>query len=201
MRPLTLDDLLPLEEYAPKRREFQAALRRYLDGQRRVRLGPRITLLFENRQTLWFRIQEIIRVLRLTDPEQINDQLALYNRLLPGPDALQAALLIDIADEARLRDELAFWNHLAGDDIKLCLGDHCYPAHILTSRPEDRAVGAAHWVQFRLDGDGKKKLANLRQPAWLAIDRDVYRHQSAPFGEEVRQSLAEDLALSEKDAA
>ena len=57
MEALTADDLLPLDEYAGRRRELFASHARYLDRYRRVRLGPRVTLLFENRQTLWFRAQ------------------------------------------------------------------------------------------------------------------------------------------------
>ena len=63
MRGLTQDDLLPLSDYAAQRREFFAAHRRYLDHYRRVRIGPKLTLLFENRQTLWFRVQELLRSL------------------------------------------------------------------------------------------------------------------------------------------
>ncbi len=57
MRPLTPDDLLPLEEFAGQRRQHFEAHRRYVDRYRRVRLGPRLALVFENRQTLWFRVQ------------------------------------------------------------------------------------------------------------------------------------------------
>src|SRR6516225_802578 len=112
MRPLTLDDLLPLEEYAGRRREFFESLNRYLDRYRRIRIGPRLTLLFENRQTLWFRVQELLRIARLAEPERVQQELDLYNRLLPRRDHLQAALLIDIEDETRLTEELAFWQTL-----------------------------------------------------------------------------------------
>ena len=67
MLPLTVDDLLPLEEYANRRREFFEKHARYVDRYRRVRIGPHLTLIFENRQTLWFRVQEIIRIARLSD--------------------------------------------------------------------------------------------------------------------------------------
>src|SRR5207248_8089370 len=117
MRPLTLDDLLPLEEYAGRRREFFESLGRYLDRHRRVRIGPRLTLLFENRQTLWFRVQELLRIARLSEPERVQQELDLYNRLLPGRDRLQAALLIDIEDESRLTEELASWQTLGGDEL------------------------------------------------------------------------------------
>src|SRR5438046_7425127 len=109
MQPLTLDDLLPLDEFSSRRREFFDALQRYLDRYRRVRVGPRLTLLFENRQTLWFRVQEVIRVARLADPARLREELELYNRLLPGRDRLQAALLIEVADAGRLTEELAPW--------------------------------------------------------------------------------------------
>ena len=61
MRPLTYDDLLPLEDFAGQRRELFEAHIRYVDRYRRVRFGPRLALIFENRQTLWFRVQEILR--------------------------------------------------------------------------------------------------------------------------------------------
>src|SRR5262249_39900316 len=96
MLPLTVDDLLPLEEYAPKRKEYFDAHRRYVDRYRRVRIGPKLTLIFENRQTLWFRVQEVIRIARLADAADLHQELSLYNRLLPAGNVLQAALLIDI---------------------------------------------------------------------------------------------------------
>src|SRR5262245_24391158 len=68
MRPLTLDDLVPLAEYVGRRAEFFDAHLRYCDRYRRVRIGPSATLVFENRQTLWFRLQEVVRVARLTEP-------------------------------------------------------------------------------------------------------------------------------------
>src|SRR5207302_6315614 len=114
MLPLTLDDLLPLEEYASRRREFFESHSRYIDRYRRVRLGPRLTLVFENRQTLWFRVQELLRVARLTDAGHVQRELDLYNRLLPGRNRLQAALLLAVTDEARLTEELAPWQRLRG---------------------------------------------------------------------------------------
>src|SRR4051812_4753161 len=71
MQPLTLDDLLSLEEYVGRRPEIFATQARYLDRYRRVRVGPKLTLVFENRQTLWFRVQEVVRVARLADPHRV----------------------------------------------------------------------------------------------------------------------------------
>src|SRR5205823_823909 len=128
----------PLDEFAGRRRELLEAHAHYLDRYRRVRIGPRLTLLFENRQTLWFRIQDMLRVARLSEPAVLQEELNLYNRLLPGRDRLQAALLIDIEDEARLTEELAFWQPLEGERLGLRLGVARFPAHLVTCRPEDR---------------------------------------------------------------
>ncbi len=199
MHALTLDDLLPLDEYAGRRRELQASLQRYLDRYRRIRIGPRLTLLFENRQTLWYRLHEVLRVARLAEPERVQQELNVYNRLLPGRGRLQAALLIEVADETRLTEELGPWQTLRGEDLPLCLGPRHYPANVVTCRPEDRCLGAAHWVQFVLDADGRRLLADLRQSAHFAAMLPAYRHESPPLSDEIRQSLLEDLELSDRD--
>ena len=85
MNALTLDDLLPLDEFAGRRREFFETHARYLDRYRRVRIGPKAALLFSNRQTLWFQVQEVLRVARLAEPARVRQELDLYNRLLAAP--------------------------------------------------------------------------------------------------------------------
>jgi hypothetical protein len=201
MNALTLDDLLPLEEFAARRRDFLEAHGRYLDRYRRVRVGPRVTLLFENRQTIWFRLQEVLRIARLAEPARVVQEMDLFNRLLPGRDRLAASLLIAIDDEAKLTEELAPWRELRGDDLTLNLGPLVYPANLFTARPEDRCIGTAHWVQFVLDDAGREILADLRHPAVVALARETYRHESAALSDEVRQSLLDDLVLSDRDAA
>ncbi len=200
MNALTLDDLLSLDEFAGRRREFFDAHGRYLDRYRRVRIGPRLTLLFENRQTIWFRVQDVLRITRLTEPRRVQQELDLYNRLLPGPDRLQAALLIAVADESRLTEELAPWRELRGGDLCLHLGPASYQANLLTCRPEDRAIGTAHWVQFVLDAPGRALLADGQQAAHFAVTLADYRHDSALLSDEVRESLLDDLRLSDRDA-
>jgi hypothetical protein len=199
MNALTLDDLLPLEEYAGRRQEFFDSHDRYLDRYRRVRVGPRLTLLFENRQTLWFRLHEVLRIARLSEPGLVQQELDLYNRLLPRRDRLQAALLIAV-DESRLSEELAPWRELRGEHLRLHVGPASYPANVLTCRPEDRCTGTAHWVQFVLDSAGRRLLTDPRQPVHFAATLPTYRHDSPALGDEVRQSLLDDLRLSDRDA-
>jgi hypothetical protein len=199
MKGLTVDDLLPLEEFAHRRRELFDAHSRYLDRYRRVRIGPRIALLFENRQTLWFRLQEVLRVARLSEPTRVQQELDLYNRLLPGRSRLQAALLLTLSDDARLPAELSRWQELRGEDLCLNLGDTRSPANLLTCRPEDRCIGTAHWVQFFLDAPSRRLLADPLAPAHFSVTLGNYRQESAPLGDDIRQSLLDDLSLSDRD--
>jgi hypothetical protein len=199
MKGLTLDDLMPLEEYAVRRKEHFDSHTRYLDRYRRVRLGPRAALVFENRQTLWFRLHEVLRVARLSEPARVQQELDLYNRLLPRRDRLQAALLLTVSDESRLTQELLAWQDLRGDALCFHIGPSRYPANLLTCRPEDRCIGTAHWVQFVLDASGRRLLADFRQSAHFAVALPDYRHESAPLGPDVRRSLLDDLALSDRD--
>ena len=195
MRPLTLDDLLPLEEYAGRRRELHAALQHYVDRYRRVRVGPRLTLLFENRQTLWFRVHEVLRVARLAEPHRVQQELNVYNRLLPGRGRLQAALVVAPADDGAPAEPPA----LRGAQLRLRLGGAAMPAVLVTCRPEDCAVGAAQWVCFDLDDSARRGLADFRHPAHFEIVNPAYKHESAALSEDVRQSLLDDLAMSDKD--
>lgn len=199
MQPLTVDDLIPLEEFAGRRREFFDAHRRYVDRYRRVRIGPRLTLIFENRQTLWFRVQEVLRIARLAEPEQVQQELDLYNRLLPGRDCLQAALLIEIVDPGNLAKELSGWKDLQGTHLQLRIGEESLGAFLVTCRPEDRCVGTSHWVQFHFDGRARRLLADPQLPALFRFDDGSYRYDSPVLSEEFRQSLLEDLQMSERD--
>ncbi len=199
MAPLTVDDLLPLEEYASRRREFFDSHRRYLERYRRVRVGPKLTLVFENRQTLWFRVQEVVRIARLAEPGEVQMELSLYNRLLPGNRLLQAALLIEITDQSKLLDELAAWRTLTGDQLRLQLGTSSFAAHLVTCRPEDRAIGTAHWVQFAIPPEGRRLLAQPNTPACFVFDNGRYQHESQPLSDDLRFSLFDDLAERDDD--
>jgi hypothetical protein len=200
MLPLTVDDLLPLEEYASRRKEFFDSHRRYVDRYRRVRIGPRLTLIFENRQTLWYRVHEVIRVARLSNSREVQEELNLYNRLLPGQDLLQAALLIEISDITALTRELAPWQDLRGDQLELQVGPLVFPAHLVTCRPEDHCIGTSHWVQFAVPSGERHFLARFDVPACFRFDNGRYVHDSAPLSDDLRQSLLDDLELSDRAA-
>ncbi|MFL5245810.1 MAG: DUF3501 family protein [Gemmataceae bacterium] len=199
MRSLTMDDLLPLEEYASRRREFHNTLQRYLDRYRRVRIGPRATLVFENRQTLWYRIHEVLRIARLAEPRLVQRELDLYNRLLPDKDCLEAALLLKVSDDGAWAEDMACWQALSGEDLALHLGKVSIPATLITSRPEDLCIGTTHWVEFPIDASGRRALGDFRKSAHFEIALQGYEHSSPPLSDDLRQSLLDDLLLSDRD--
>jgi hypothetical protein len=194
MRPLTLDDLVPLPEFAARRADFFAAHSRYLARYRRVRVGPKLTLVFENRQTLWYRVQEVLRVARLAEPARLQAELDWYNHLLPVANCLQAALLIDVSDEQ-------YWTNLGGEHLRLTADDDSVAATLVTCRPEDRCYGAAHWVSFPTTAELRASLADLRRPASLSAEYRDYRHRSSELSESVRRSLLQDLDSNQAQAA
>src|SRR5438105_6074477 len=201
MRPLTVDDLIPLTEYVPERAEHAAAAARYLDRYRRVRVGPKLTFLFENRQTLWFRLQELLRVARLTDPALVQQELDWYNRLLPARGRLQAALHIEIREGSEWAQEMALWRGLSESAVTLRIGSSAIAAQFITCRPEDRAIGAEHWAEFTMDEAARAALADRRATAHIAVEHGGYSHQSGSLSDMVRQSLLDDLTLSDRDQA
>ena len=73
MQKLELKDILPLDDFESQRKKFFESHIRYIEKYRKVRLGSSISLIFENRQTLWFRVQEIFRLTKIADPKEILD--------------------------------------------------------------------------------------------------------------------------------
>jgi len=199
MQPLTLDDLMPLAEYVGRRPEIFATQSRYVDRYRRVRVGPKLTLVFENRQTLWFRVQEIVRVARLADPSRGQQELDWYNRLLPARNRLQAALVIDTPEGPGWFEHVQYWEEFTGDVLRLIAAGEAVTATLITCRPEDRAAGAAHWLEFAVNPEVRKALGDPRKPAYFAADYRTYQYQSQPLSPALRQSLLDDLQLSDRD--
>lgn len=192
MRPLTIDLIIAPEEFSAHRREHLAKHMRYVERYRKTRLGPRATLVFENRQTLWFRVQEIIATARVTDPKAQQRELDHHSALLPAAGGLQAALLLDVPP-GREADPNT-WADLRGEAVTMHLGpERTLRANILSANPEDRCWGTAHWVQFLPDDDGLGLLADPRIPVWFSIRSGEYSEASRPITDDMRQSLVKDL--------
>src|SRR4029078_4364878 len=105
MNPLSPQDLLPAPEYELQRERFRSQIIA-LKQRRRISVGPLITLVFENCEPLRFQTQEMIRVERILEPHKVQEELDVYNVLMPGSGELSATLLIEITEQDRMEEWL-----------------------------------------------------------------------------------------------
>jgi hypothetical protein len=189
---LTPADILPLAEYVRRRKEER---RRVLDlkKRRRVEVGPVATFYFENRDTMWLQIQEMLYIEK-GGPEQIADELAAYNPLIPNGSELIATIMFEIDDEIRRRNFLA---RLGGVENTIFIE---FADETVVAAPEqdvDRttAEGKASSVQFVHFPFTRAQIDKFRKPgtrAVLGFKHASYAHM-AVMPEEVRAALAEDF--------
>ena len=106
MTALTRTDLFNLETYAVERAAFRASVLAHKQV-RKIQLGEHVTLLFEDRLTIQYQIQEMLRIERIFEPDAIQDELDAYNPLIPGGRDLKATMLIAYPDPAQRHRELA----------------------------------------------------------------------------------------------
>jgi len=189
MKPLSTNDLWPGPVYEGVRDQFR---REVIEAKkdRRVPVGPTMTFVFENRLTVKFQAQEILRSERITDPDQVADELEGFNTLLPGQGELSATLLIELrGSDAEVKAELRklyglsrhLWLEVAGRRVQ---------GEMDPGREEpERGVAAVQYVRFRIP-DAQ---ALVKGPVALIVDHPAYTHQVA-LPEPVRKSLAQDLA-------
>ena len=104
-RKLSLDDIADMRAYEREREQFRQRVIE-LKRRRRVSVGPHITLVFENRDTIRFQIQEMARIERLYSDEQIENELRVYNPLIPEAGHLSATMFIELTEDAQLREWL-----------------------------------------------------------------------------------------------
>jgi hypothetical protein len=190
VKPLTLRDIAPRALYAELRPAYRAeiiALKRH----RRVAVGDRVTVVFENRETLRFQVQEMCRVERLDDPAAVQHEVDVYNELIPPQNGLSATLFIEIPDLDRIKAEL---NRLVGIDehVALHVGDERVPAHFDKKQMEEDRISAVQYIRFQLDAEQAAAIGDHGIPVRLAIDHPNYRYETL-LAEPTRASLATDL--------
>ena len=179
-RKLTLADIADLRAYERERDEFRAKVMD-LKRKRRVSVGPIITLLFENRDTIRFQVQEMARVEKLISDEAIEGELKVYNPLIPEPGMLCATLFLELTDEMQLREWLP---KLVGIErsVHLRIGDGD-DAVAVSSIPEksheaqltrEETTASVHYIWFQLDPEAIDRFAN--EAVTLVIDHDHYQH-------------------------
>ncbi len=194
MRKLTLDDLIDadgFEAVRPRLREAVIAHKR----DRRVPIGDRVTLVFEDRETLRWQVLEMARVERLASPEALQAELDVYNELIPGEDELSATLFIEIPELDAIRPEL---DRLIGIDehVRLRLGSGPdateVPARFDPKQMEEDRISAVQYLRFPLGPRARECFLDPAVPASLAIEHPNYRAETE-LSPEARRSLARDL--------
>jgi hypothetical protein len=188
---LSIADLQNLHEYELARPEFR---QRVIDlkKRRRVALGPLMTLVFENRDTVRFQIQEMIRIERIVRPDKIEEEIAVYNELLPGPGEVAATLFIEVTDPAAVQPTLDGFGGLDEPGrLVLKVGDRTFPALFAPGQSREDRISAVHYIRFAPGADGRKALQG-GAPASLAVDHGGYAAQ-AVLSTETVQELLQDL--------
>ena len=106
MKRIDHTDLMPLETYARERPEFRARVMAHKE-KRRVAVGPNFTLYFEDRLTMQYQVQEMLRVEKIFEPEGIAEELEAYNPLIPDGTNLKATAMFEFTDKAERQRRLA----------------------------------------------------------------------------------------------
>ena len=187
MQPLTPKDLWPLPVYEGVRDQFRKEVIA-AKKDRRVQVGPSMTFVFENRTTVKFQVQEILRIERITGPEEVAEELEGFNTMLPGPGELSATLMIELTGtDAEVKARLAGLYGLR-DHVFLEVAGTRIQGKLDPDREEPGRVSAVQYVRFPVP-DAQ---AFLRGPAFLVIDHPQYGRRTE-LPEAVRRSLAQDL--------
>jgi len=193
MNKLTVADLWKLEEYAESRAAFREKVLPH-KRRRTVRLGPNLTLLFEDRLLVQYQVQEMLRIERIYEKPAIQDELDAYNPLIPDGGNWKATCLIEFEDAEERRRALVELKDI--EDRIWVRVDEGAKIHAIADEDMDRSndtkTSAVHFLRFEV---GSERAAELRRGASLTIgvDHPKYRHETTPGPDTVRALLA-DLA-------
>jgi hypothetical protein len=195
MRPLTREEIIPLAAYGTVRDAFRSAVIAHKRA-RRMAVGPSVTLVFEDRETLRFQVQEMLFVERIDEPERLQHELDVYNELMPGARELSATLFVEITEPGRIRAEL---DRLIGIDehVALVLGagadQRALRARFDAKQLEEDRISAVQYIRFALEPDDAAALAEPGRYATIRISHPNYGHEAA-LPPAVRESLVAGLS-------
>jgi len=194
MQKLSADDLLTLERYSRERGAFRDRVLAH-KRVRRLQVGPDMTWCFEDRLTVHYQIQEMLRVEKIFELAGIEDELAAYNPLIPDGQNLKVTLLIEIPDPLVRRERLALlrgvedrcYMRVAGHEPVFAIADEDL------ERENAEKTSSVHFLRFEFS---QAAIASLRSGGALAagVDHPTSRHQIAALPDEVRYALIADFA-------
>ncbi|MDE2234832.1 MAG: DUF3501 family protein [Gammaproteobacteria bacterium] len=193
LHKLARQDLWNLEDYAQKREGFRARVMAHKKS-RSLQLGPHVRLLFEDRLTMQYQVQEMLRAERIFEPEGIQDELNVYNALIPDGSNWKATMLIEYADVLERHKALArligietrTWIQVAGHE----------PVHAIADEDLERETAektsSVHFLRFELSPE---MIAAFKKGAVLnaGVDHPNYHARVAPLAEALRRALLADL--------
>jgi len=185
--------LLSLERYSRERTEFRARVIAHKKC-RQVNVGPNTMWLFEDRLTVQYQVQEMLRTERIFEAEGIAEELAAYNPLIPDGRNWKVTLLIEFPEVSERQRQLArlkgvedrCWVKVSGHERVLAIADEDL------ERENEEKTSAVHFLRFELT---EQMIADLRAGAALALgmDHENYRHSVDAARDAVRKSLLADL--------
>lgn len=194
MEKLKREDLWSLEQYAQERARFRTRVMSHKKN-RQVQIGPHARLCFEDRLTMHYQIQEMLRVERIFEPEAIEEELGAYNPLIPDGTNWKATLMVEyeergerIAALARLVGiEDGVWVQVHGFERVWAIADEDM------ERDTDDRTSSVHFLRFELTPEMRHA---IRQGAdvGVGIEHERYRYVVDPLEPAVRNALADDLA-------
>jgi hypothetical protein len=193
MSKLTRDDLYSLEKYAEVRPRFRADVMKH-KRDRVVPVGPNVTLHFEDRMTMQYQIQEMLRVERIYEAEGIEDELDAYNPLIPDGSNFKATMMVEFDDVEERKRALAgligiedkTWVQVSGFDKVYAIADEDM------ERDTEEKTSSVHFMRFELTPE-MVSAAKSGAAVSVGVDHENYRHQVEPLPQSVRDSLANDL--------
>jgi len=193
MKKLTRSDLYSLEQYAEARPEFRSQVMAHKKN-RRVPLGSIAALYFEDRLTMHYQIQEMLRAERIFEAEGIQEELDAYNPLIPDGSNWKATFMIEVPDENERREKLAELKGIEGEIwIRV---DGFEPVFAIADEDLEREnadkTSSVHFLRFELT---PQMAAAARAGAALGagISHSHYTQQLEPLPENIRASLVADL--------
>lgn len=189
---LTRNDLWSLEEYSEQRPEFRQQIMQHKKA-RKVAIGPNTMLYFEDRLTLKYQIQEMLRIEKVFDAAGINEELEVYNPMMPTGKNWKATFMIEFTDvaeraiklEQMLRIEDLVWVQVKGFDKVWAIADEDL------DRSNDTKTSAVHFMRFELSDDMISSLKEHKD-LLMGIEHKVYTH-SVNVNADTCQSLINDL--------
>lgn len=191
MEKIELADVKNLYEYEKIRDRFRKEIID-LKRLRRISVGDKVSLVFENRETVLFQIQEMIRAERIVADEKVQEEIEVYNALLPGPGELSATLMIEIEDQIRLKDELdRFLGIDEGNRVYFQMGsERAVAGTFEAGHSKEDKISAVHFVRFRFMPEDVE--AFRREEVHLVVDHPNYRAR-IPLAPDAKASLLQDL--------